>query len=308
MGFNTTIAKLKKYVIVTNDFRLANATILQADILSTHFYKSLGKALVDQIESYESSEDVVRKQAFDYLENCLAKLVIDKYLTKGQIMIDNAQITRLENENSKTAYKGQIKDSKEMYFEEAFSIFDLLIDLITANADKFTQWENAPLKVDQEKLLIKTAFEFNEIERLNRKNLTFSALVPTQRNCIDLYLRSRFTADLITELLSNTDLDATKKQVRSYLCTALANFTIATGMKRNQVNFSADGISLILQNENTASDLKTKADLISIKNQIETYEDTGHRFVDLAMNYISNNSEDIDTEDTSDFTKTTPWM
>lgn len=309
MGFNTTIEKVKKYVIVTNDFKLANFTILQPDVLKTYFYKSLGKALVDEIEAFEGeTNDTPKKQAFDLLENSLAKLVIDKYLTKGQVMIDNAQITRVETDTTKTAYKAQIKDSKEMYFEEAFSIFDLLLDLIISEPATFTTWNDAPIKADQSKLLIKTASNFNEIERLHRKNLTFYALIPTQKNCIDLYLRSRFTAPLVAEIIANASLSPEKAQVREYFMTAIANFTIATGMKKNQVMFSADGISLLLHDEITASELKSKADIASVKSQIDSYFDTAHRYVDLAEKYIASVEDEITTEDTTPFVKTQPWL
>jgi hypothetical protein len=123
-----------------------------------------------------------------------------------------------------------------------------------------------------------------------------------------LYLRSRFTADLITALITNTGLSTEKIQVHAYLSTALANFTIALGMKKNQVNFSADGITILLHDENTASELKSKAEAQAIESQIQSYEDTGHRYVDLAIKYIAANTTAIDSEDTEPFIKTQPWM
>lgn len=308
MGYIDTIEDFKKHVIVSNDFRLDSAKTILDDVKNDYLVNLFGTALISEIETYKNNASAVKASSFNYMEKAISKFIIEKFLTKGQIMIDNGAVTRIETENSKTAYKNQIKDAKELYLDEAYTALDLLVDLMAANAGSFTNWAGAPIKANQAKLLVKTAKYFNELEALKRKNLTFQSLIPTQINCIDLYLKARFTSALIDELIANSGLNSYKSQLKTYLDKALVNFCIGTGMKKNLVYFSSDGISLVLHDEETASELKSKAELAAIENQINTFLDTGHRYMSLAEQYVRENTTEISGQDTEPFTKTNAWM
>lgn len=307
MALLSTIEAVRSRVVVGNEFRLKNVEIMLPDVYNDFFRLILGKLLYDEIAGY-NSETGVKKEAFNHLESAAAKLIIYKYLVKGQVLIEDTGVNRLETEHSKTAYKNQIKDLRELYFEEAYSSIELLIEVISANPGSFTNWNTAPVKTDQSKLLVKTASSFNEMERLNRKHITFYSLIPVQKQAIDLYLKSRFTATLINELIANTGLTDEKKALLDFLSKALTNFTIAIGMEKNMVHYSVDGISLLLHDKDTASELKSKADLNAIQVQINRYYDTGHRYMALAEKYVSDNTTEIEGEDTEPFEKKQPWL
>jgi hypothetical protein len=308
--FLNTKEDFKKYVIVSNEFSFTNITTIKPDALAEYFTPILGTDLIAEIETFESETDgTIKKTAFYKLENALAKYILFNYLVSGQLTIEDGSITRIENDNSKTAFKNQILDSRNQLEETALMILEELIDLMELNSVIFSNLATAPFKIESDNLLIKSAKEFNSIERLYRANTTFYSLITSQKTCIDLFLNSRYDQTLIDEIIENDSLSTEKAKFREYLQKALANFTIANAMEKNIVKFSKDGIVQIQQDKDTSSKIESKAESNAISTAIKKYRDDGHRYINLSDYYKNNNLIAFGmTEEDTPFEKTKPWM
>lgn len=307
--FINSVDTFKKYVIVGNSFSMQNITTLKPDALLKYFIPLMGQALIDQVESFEIDVNPIKKSSFEKMENALSKFILFDYLVQGQLTIEDGSITRIENDQSKTAFKNQILDAREMLEETALTIMEDLITLFEQNDAIFLLWNSSPAKQNTDKLLIKSAKEFNEIERLFRVNTTFYSLSPTQITCLDLFILSRFDSVLVKEMIDNNALSTEKKIFREYLQKALANFTIATAMEKNLVKFSRDGIRLLQQDNTTASKIEAKADTDLTSKAITKYIDTANRYIDLADKYMNKNLTAFGlTNESQPFIKTRAWM
>jgi len=308
--FLATIEDLRKYVIVSSQFTLANITVLKPDVLTAYFKKWIPESMITTIESYKTETlGSVKNNSFLLFENALAKLCIYDFLVHGQFNIGDGGTTRMETDKMKSAFKNQIKDSKELLLERALDVLEELFILFDANTAIFTQWEASTIKVKSKKLLLQTATEFDSIESLYRKNSTFYSLVSSQETCIDLYLRSRFGKTLVDEIIANDSLSAEKKIFREYLQKALANYTVMKSITDKIVIITSDGLRVIQHDKDTASQLETTPSENSISTLIGSREDTAKRYINLADVYMNENKAAFGiTEDKIPFQKTRGWM
>jgi hypothetical protein len=310
--FLETKSDLDQYVVVGNEFLLASLLPIKNDALRKYFEKYFPKALISEIEGYKGDSDLeIKQQAFLLFENALAKLSMYEYLVHGQILISEGNISRLENENSKTAYKNQISEARELYFDTAMDIFESIINHLDAhsNGAVFSTWPTSVLKLQLKRLLIKSASKFNEIERLHRENSTFFALISCQTTMIDLRLKAKFPATLIDELITGGVLSAEKTIFNDYIQKALANLTVAQAIEKNLAVLTSDGIRVIEKDKDTSSYLEKTPESSSISSMMRTYNDIGKRYMDLANEYMYANPTAFGiTGEKTTLTKTAIWM
>ena len=307
--FIKNIDVLRNHVLVSNEFSFKNVNIFKPDALLKYFLPIFNQSLIDQVESFETETNLIKKASFDKFEKALSKFIVFEFLIEGQLTIQDSAVSRIESENSKTAYKNQVLDSRDQLEETALSIIEDLIQLFDDNTVIFTEWLTSPLKKSTDNLLIASASEFNNIERLYRKNTTFYSLVTEQETTIDLFVRSRFDSTLIDEIIANESLSAEKSKFRAYIQKAVANFTIANSIKKNLVKLSRDGVRIIQVDKDTASKIESSADSNSIGVTFNSFLDDGHRYINLADNYKNSNltAFGLSVSDTP-FVKTKPWM
>lgn len=307
--FVKNIEALRNHVLVSHEFSFKNVKIFKPDVLLKYFLPFFSQSLIDQVESFETESNVIKKSSFEKFEKAISKFIVFEFLIEGQLTIQDGAVSRIESENSKTAYKNQVLDSRDQLEETGLSIIEDLIQLFDDNTAIFTDWLTSPLKKSTVNLFIKSASEFNEIERLYRKNTTFYSIVTEQETTIDLFIRSRFDSTLIDEIIENDSLTTEKKKFRAYLQKAVANFTIANSIKKNLVKLSRDGVRIIQVDKDTASKIESSADSTSIGMTFKSFMDVGHRYINLADNYKNSNltAFGLTVSDTP-FVKTKPWM
>jgi len=302
------ITDLRKYVVVGSELSMSSINPSKDDAILKFFNRFFTDALITQLNSYKN-ETGVKKTAFDLAENALAKFTMYQYLIPGQLRVQDGSVSRIESENSKTAYKNQISDNREEYYESGFNYLNQLISLMESNAGVFSEWANSPLKKRFNLLLIKSAPEFDNYYQLHHSFTTFMSIINQQILGIDLFLKAKFSATLIDELITSTSLSNEKQKFKDYCCKSLANFTIKSALQTKIVSLSSYGITVLEKDKDTSTVLEKTPDLSAISSAINSADENSKRYIDLAYTYMYENPSAFGiTTDKPTFTKTQPWV
>lgn len=284
---------LQKYVNVATNFEGQFGLITSQETISVpkYFLNWMSIDLITEINGFATEPDgSIKKRGYNLMLGAMCRFALLEFSYSGELEIGSGGIFRHESEVSKTPYLNQIKTLRNSLEDNGYFEINSLVDLMNESTTVFTKWSSSPGSFLNSKLLIKTSKEFNGAKRLYRASTTFQFLVPDMQIQQDLYLSTAFPDTLLNELITNNNLSAEKKQLRSDLVLALVHFTLALSIKTGLVKLSGEGVQVIEESQESASRIHKAADLSRITITVRELEDTGHRYINKAQQYIQNNS------------------
>ena len=244
----TSTAEIQNYVKVANTFSVHSANAYEEVAFSNHIEKYFDQDFIDNILSLDSDsgESDIMEIAQKICMGMLVNFAVLEWSKNGEVQISDLGILRTENSELKSAYANQIKKLAESLLTNGNAYIARLIKLIENNPDEFEGYENQPCFINRNLLIIKTAMNFHQYQRLQNPHLLFPVLTGPQKKAIDFDLSANFPASLIIEFIEGIPSDDPKRGDKmaalEMVKRGLALLTIYYGMKENLVYVSANGV------------------------------------------------------------------
>lgn len=261
MNVITSSPFLSLYVNIENDFDVDRLKPFERNSKTDFLNKYFNDALITQILSFAAEAiGTYKKEVYESLISAHANFTVRKYVNQGEVKISEFGITRVENEQTKTAYANQVKELKNDLEDTAHSSIGALIHLLENDSESIftTNWQASIGYADRGKLLIKSAVIFNSIEPLYRHQTTFISLISQMIEVQEFYILPVIGSDLLAELITNAPaMIPVKKEARESILKAVANFTVAEALKKNLVKLTPSGVARFSEESVTSIDTIT---------------------------------------------------
>lgn len=244
----TSTSVIQNYVKVANTFSVHSVNAYEEVAFSNHIEKYFDQFFIDNILSLDvdSGESDIMEIAQKICMGMLVNFAMLEWSNNGEVQISDLGILRTENSESRTAYSNQIKKLAESLLTNGNAYIARLIKLIETNSDEFEDFENQPCFINRNLLVIKTALNFHQYQRLQNPHLLFPVLIGSQKKAIDFELTANFPSSLINEFINGVSNEDPKKAEKlaalEFVKRGLSLLTIYYGMKENLVYVSANGV------------------------------------------------------------------
>lgn len=292
----TSNAHLRQYVRVSKDLDIEDFTPYE-QIAQNKYFAWMSQSLIAFVYSYSAAAlGTPQRTSYEFFMGALARMSLLEYTSTGEIRIGAEGITRYEHTTAKSAYKGQMNSLKEQLEETAYMEINNLVELFNENPLIFTDWATSPGSLINSGLLIKSAKEFNEVQKLHRGFSTFMMLVPDMEIQQEFYLSSAIEETILNDFIENTSSVAIRVKARKLAVKALVQFTIARGIETGLVKLSSSGVQVIEEDYNTSNKLVKQAPTVNISASIRKFEDTGERFINKCVELLRSNTTEFPTQ------------
>lgn len=283
-----TLEQVKQYVNVANTFTHSNLNAHELIAFSAHINRYFDTSFCDSILDSEST-DAGMIEAQKYTEGALVYFSMYQWAQTGELLIGDLGIMRTENNESKTAYSGQIKKMESSFLENGFVFLSELIRTIERFPELFEDYENQPAFLNRSQLIIKNTLDFQARQFMIRPFLLFPSLVPAQIDAIDSFLRAQLTNAIVDEFISGItdDEDKNAKEIAlNFTKNALVNYTMALAFKQNLVKLTPIGVMMYSSDKDTDQQLYNPSDADKTHVQIENYLIWGNNYLSKAVNHL----------------------
>jgi hypothetical protein len=284
----TSTVQLQKYSNVVNEFTFSKVHPFESVSITKYLNKYFTDALLDIIFGYDGeATGSIKLKAYEALMQAHVSFTMLEYSSEGELTISDLGFIRSENENAKTAYAQQMKKYVEAQEENGYLFIGKLIELILSEPASFTGYLTSPVFVNNAKLFIKSALEFNMIQRLYRMHTTFYEISPAIVEVQDLQIIPAIGATLFTELLANANgMHADKVIARGYIITAIVNLTMAVALKKNLVKLTPNGVMVIGHDYQTSKQIESSPIPEYTATTYTSFNDTGIRYLERAKKQL----------------------
>lgn len=289
----TDIDLLQKYVDVTNDFRVTRLS--GSEKISLKYLKSYFKEdLLMDIFSFSSDPDPDKVEMYETLMSAFCPLTLFYFTDQGEVSFSELGIIRTENDNTKTAYSGQIIRLKNTLNDMAMSSIDDLIGLLEETSDNSLKpkWEASPTFLNRKDLYIKKAVDFNVIEPIYRPQVTFIRLIPRMKEVQQVDFPTYFTPEILQEFADTSSSDQNVKDAFELAKKALVAKTLADAIQYNIITLTPDGLTAksIRSNENSTEAFE-RAKLEDASSYYSRLIRSFNNYISLAKQKVTTNNE-----------------
>lgn len=279
-----TTADLKKYISVGNSFVFSDFEPYIQKAVNTFTKKYIGNLHITLADAATDTNAAIKNEAREHLRAALTNLGWFMYMPTATVMMDSSGIAVNETDNRKAANFWQIKDIRREVLRAGNESLDLLLEVLEANTDVFTDYATNYSTINNE-LLVNNAVTFSTWYNINNSRQTYMALQPTIRQAEDQFLNNWLCADFIS-LLKNIPESETEanqailQSIKEPLQKALVNITVSkvaaiglfelgsTGLKINFENYLG-GRKQSVDYGNTADQIKALSS--SLNNNATVY-------------------------------------
>jgi hypothetical protein len=304
INYITSLDQLQQYSSVANTFDYSKLIPFEQTSITKYMEQWFTTDLIEQVFGLGSEEeDTTEWKSYNSLMFAHVAFSMLEYSKEGEIIIGDLGFTRTENENTKSAYAQQMKQYRDSQEDSGYMYVGKLIEILDANLEIFPLWEESPGYLNRSKILVRSAKEFNAIQRLYRMHTTFIELIPNIIEVQDLSLSPYIGEDLFQEIIENQDLEAEKVIARGFLITALVNLTMALSLKKGLVKLTPTGVIVIGHTYNTSNQTESSGMPEHTSTTYGTYLSTGQRYLEKTRDYLI--TEGIIIEDST--TPSTYW-
>lgn len=283
-----TLDKIQQFSTVANTFSIEKLIPFEYVSTTKYLERWFSSDLMDQIFNYDTeAETSIEGRAYKALMAAHVCFSMLEFSKEGEIVIGDLGFTRNENENSKSAYAAQMKMYREQQEDLGFMHIGKLIEILDEDTVTFAEWLTSPGYTNRSLLLVRTAKEFNAIQRLYRMNTTFIELIPNMIEVQDLEMRNFIGSTLLDEIIANDPgMNADKQIARGYLVTALVNLTMGLSLRKGLVKLTPTGVMLFGHDYNTSSQNESAAMPDHTSGTYHSYLETGKRYLNNARAHL----------------------
>jgi hypothetical protein len=284
-----TTDDLKKYISISQNFEFADFDIYIPKAINSYTRKYVGELHVFLKDEDSGDNADILNEAREHLRSAIANFGYFLFTPYNSVMMDGSGMSNIQNEQRKNIEWWQLNDIRRELLRSGHESMDLLLAILEANPDIFTDW-TAKFGSKNKELLVHNTEEFQKCYNIFDSRQTFLALIPAIRQVEDQYINSFLCPELLDELKTNvTETHVIK--LKRYLQKAIVHFTIAKVYDEGIFNLDASGIKLkfdTLPNE-TAKVIDYGKPVDQLNRAIKKNIDNGGNYMGLAKQLILDN-------------------
>lgn len=293
----SNISELREHVAISASFEFDDIKPSLKQAARKRVVPIIGKTLATEMETYynNGSPDLNDEDKYPLLlllQETVANFGVETYIPEGNVTISGQGITTEENEHSKPADWGRIKDLTRKHLQAGESALEDVIDYLETNGN-FTAWNNSEERKSLTRFFISSAGQFREYySQLAPGHLTFKALLPEMQTVQSMYLEPILGAAFLTELKDYTS-GTEQKQAQQYARFALANLTISRACRSQLFQFTPDGFrKRLVTTFNSMIDKLSEASKEELMRVEEQAAKTGNAYLQKLEDYLNEKATD----------------
>lgn len=297
----TSNEDLKKYVTVGENFQFEvfEPYITKAVNRFTKKYVGNLHVTLETAPATDAENETILTEAREHLKSAIANFGWFIYLPFAPLHLDSSGIHVVQNDNRKQPEWWQIKDLRREILLSGHESMDLLLEVLEANPEVFTDYATNFNTIDST-LLVNNALVFSKYYEINNSRQTYLALKPTLRLVEDQYIKTLLCSELIEALKATPD-DATETQIKRLkelkepIQKAIVNFTVSKIATLGL--FILDDKGLRIDTEIFIDGRKQNPDYGKTVDQLEkltkSLNDNGTNYLNIAKDIITENIDDF---------------
>lgn len=223
------------YKNVASDFQEAQNIILPY----------LGQDFLTELEETENPTDEVL-EIINRLCSAIYNIGIGKSLNFRQVQISDSGVQRIENNNSKTAYRYQKEEAKAYFLEKGFNAIESALAYLEENTAIFTTWAQGEGRQLYYNFIIKSAREFNQYYNIKGSRLTYISFAHLMRDVEFLLEENHIGIELVQEIKDQLEADnlseENEKLISRYLGPYIAYKVVSKAIVDNAVEITPSGV------------------------------------------------------------------
>ncbi len=292
-----TTDELKQYISIADSFQFEDFQPYITKAVNTFTKKYVGNLHITLQDQATGDNADIKNQARQHLQNAIANFGWFKHIPFAKLIIDSSGISVSDNTNRKAASYGDIKDIRRECLQAGHEAMDLLLEVLEANPEVFTDYATNYSTVNNQ-LLVNKATIFSKYYNINDSRQVYLALQPTLRLVEDQYLKTFICPELINALkITPTDATTAQKELleklKEPLQKAMVAFTISKVASIGLFTLATDGLRLnfetYLDNRNQAVDYGLPAQ--QVKQLLQDQASNASIFLQQAKQIITDNLE-----------------
>lgn len=179
------------------------------------------------------------------LRRPLAAFAMMIYIPHGQVLISPSGMRIASTDTHKTAFKWQIEQLIDEYFELASNRKESLIKFLFSNLATYTVYAASDEFENNHQFLVNYASEFNNYHNISLSRAAFDAFLPALRDIEYLQVREAISEEYYDELIGkirSSSLTTDDMVILPWLQAAVTKLTIAESVQRNIAKLNALGV------------------------------------------------------------------
>ena len=292
------VAELREHVAVSQNLEFEDIAPSLKQAARKKIVPIIGQALATELETFYNDgspddSDAANYQLLLLIQEAVANYGLEAYIPEGNVTISGQGISTQENEHSKPADWGRIKDLRRKYIQAAESALEDVLAFLESNGG-FTSWNNSEERARLTKLFIPSAAKFREyFSQLSSGHLTFRALLPEMQTVHTMYLEPTLGLDFLKELRDIEDPNEKQKHAQDYACFALANLTISRACRSHLFQFTPDGFrKRLVTTFNAMIDKLSEASKEELYRMELTTAKTGNAYLQKLEDYLNEHASE----------------
>lgn len=288
----TSTADLKKYISVATNFNFATLEPYITKAINSYTKKVVGN-LHALLEATATETDAnIKNEAREHLRSAISNFAYYLFSPYASITMDSSGMANVQNDKQTPLQNWQLISIQRELLRSGHESMDLLLEILENNPSIFTAWTTEFGTMNKD-LLVHNTTDFQLCYNINNSRQTFLSLVPSLRQIEDKYIKTLFSAEVITAMKSATT--GSLLELKNYCQKAIVCFTIAKVYDEGIFHLDASGIKLkfdVLPWEKIqAVDFGKQVEQMNhaIKKQIEN----GTQYILLAKDVIIDNASDF---------------
>lgn len=303
MTIIATIDELRKYVEVVTSLKMDTVGPSLKSAAGRHLKNCLGPELFNRLmNAYQDSEMKVNqmpeelRELAELSQAAVANIGMSLLIPRLSISISESGISRLENNNQKTAYQYQEVNAKESYLRSGFDALEDIFVYLEDHKERFPEWVSSNSYLDFKKYFIQSASEFSNAYNIQQSRLTFMAV---------RYIMKRIEDFQVKDVTGKKLFDAIKSQARSgtltpknkellddFICPGVALITIAKGVWERALDISDNGVTVAMRGSYSNNEVRQAAELNKQQKMADQLLADGNLYLSRLGVFLAENKSD----------------
>jgi hypothetical protein len=231
--------------------------------------------IIDDLAQFSLGANPTDQQILDAKLVKLTRAVLSNFAVLAavpffEVMFSESGITRNETEQSKTAFRGQVKRLEDGLLVNGFNAMEELFLFLDANTVNYPFWADAPGYVQWNKYFFRSAREMNTFYPLKYGRVTFQKLTTHMQHIEDFFLESELgvnqTIALKVLARSTEELEPIEDKVVHNLKRCIVHLALAKAVIEGYIDITPNGAVFVVPSaDNTEGNNTTQSELVNPK-------------------------------------------
>lgn len=295
----TSIDDIKAFVPVNVNLEFESVSPFFDNVLRDKLiFPWLGTEVIEDIEDNVASVDEIYVNLVKKTRAVIAYFSILEAIPFLEVQFGDNGIIRVENENAKTAYQGQIKRIQNSLATSGYSAIEDLLNYLNENVDAYAVWTTGPGYAESKRYIFKNSLDFHSYYNLQLRAQTYGVLIPSMRYINQFRITKAIGVDAMQNFLdiknevTGVNSNAKKDEAIELLKNATAYLTVAKSLKENWVALSANGVHFKMSTAETVW-TENQATAEQLSQKVKELETTGEDYLQALISLMNNNLDDF---------------